>query len=68
MNQWPADALPELQPAVEEYAEEMGRISEELTEALCMSLGWERDALQDLFFELDAGKDGASNAKAKKSS
>ena len=52
-NQWPDAVLPKLKPAVEEYAAEMGRISEELTEALCMSLGWEADALQDLFFEVD---------------
>ena len=38
-NQWPDEALPELRPCVEEYAEHMGRLSNDLTDALGMALG-----------------------------
>ena len=48
-NQWPTDALPELQPAVEEYASHMGGLAHELTEALSLALGMERSALQRFF-------------------
>ena len=47
-NQWPAE-LPTMRPAVEEYAAAMGGVGEELTEALCLALGWERTALRNLF-------------------
>ena len=50
-NQWPEEALPALRPAVEEYAAAMGGVADELTEALCLALGWERDALADHFTE-----------------
>ena len=50
-NQWPDEALPELRPAVEEYAQAMGGVADELTEALCLALGWEPNALADLFTE-----------------
>ena len=48
-NQWPEDALPELQPCVEEYAAEVGIVARELTQALCLAMRLERDALDDLF-------------------
>ena len=48
-NQWPHDALPELQPAVEQYAAYMGSLADELTEALSLALGLERTALQRFF-------------------
>ena len=31
-NQWPDEALPELRPAIEEFAHHMGGVAEELTE------------------------------------
>ena len=48
-NQWPEDALPALQPCVEEYAAEVGIVARELTQALCLAMRLERDALDDLF-------------------
>lgn len=48
-NLWPDADLPELRPCVEEYAEHMGALSEELTDALSLALGLERDGLREFF-------------------
>lgn len=47
-NQWPA-SQPTLQTVIGEYAEHMARVSEEITEALCMALNLERRAMSHLF-------------------
>ena len=48
-NQWPDEALPELRPCVEEYAEHMGRLSNDLTDALGMALGLQPEVLREFF-------------------
>ena len=48
-NQWPDEALPELRPAIEDYAQCVGEVAREITEALCLALRLERDALSHFF-------------------
>jgi isopenicillin N synthase-like dioxygenase len=48
-NQWPEEALPGLRPAIEEYVHHAGVVADELTQALCLALGWERRTLETLF-------------------
>mmetsp|Transcript_50162 Transcript_50162/g.60351 ORF Transcript_50162/g.60351 Transcript_50162/m.60351 type:complete len:345 (-) Transcript_50162:133-1167(-) len=49
-NQWPA-LQPSLRDSVSQYAREMIRLSQDLQEAFCLSLGLERDGLRFLFSE-----------------
>lgn len=47
-NQWP-DAQPQLEEAIGEFSMHMKGVSTELTHALCMAMGLEREALDPLF-------------------
>jgi isopenicillin N synthase-like dioxygenase len=48
-NQWPA-SQPQLRACVDEYVEHMNRLSAEVTQALCLALGLDRNALQPRLF------------------
>lgn len=47
-NQWP-DVQPQLKEAIEEFSGYMMGVSTELTHALCIAMGLEREAIQPLF-------------------